>query len=278
MLDIQLIEAQAAINQTLNTTVNISNTMPEITVLVCPSDLDLEAYGNKTITCNVTVYDYNNNTLGVNATFYYYLNDADDPDNKNIHYTNVTCGNVTVQDYEMNFTCGFEVAYFANNGTWYVNATAFDIFGSSMSNISNAVTINPLIAIYIPSDTVLDFGELSTGDISADKLANITNAGNMPINLSVSGWAVTKGDGLAMNCTYGSINRTYQRYEITAGQSWSAMNLLPISDIMITDFHIAKTTNQTYPETNSTFWKIWIPPYAGGICNGKLLFTAGDYE
>jgi hypothetical protein len=265
----------ADINQTLNTTVNITNSAPQVKDVDCPVSLDLEAYGNVTITCNVSVTDYDNNTNIVNATFYYYANNPDDPDNKNNHYTNTSCSSLTPQDVDMDFACSFEIIYFANNGTWYSNSTAFDDQDAVESNTSDAITINPLAAIYIPNNAVLDFGEVAYGDTSGEKLANLTNVGNMQIDISVQGWGVTKGDGLAMNCDTGSIPADYERYNITSGQSWdNEMYNLTTTDFLIPNFNIEKTTDEASPKLNSTYWRLQIPSGAGGICNGKVLFTA----
>ncbi|MBD3203385.1 hypothetical protein GF327_03765 [Candidatus Woesearchaeota archaeon] len=278
LLKIPVISAQADGNQTLNTTVNITNAAPEVKDIRCPAAVDLEAYGNKTVQCNVTVFDYDNNTNIVNATFYFNTVAAEDPDNKLNHYTNSSCVNESPQDNEMNFSCTFDLIYFANNGSWYSNATAYDDQDASGNNISDSINVNPLTAIYIPTDTVLDFGELETGQTSGDKEANITNAGNIQINISVQGWANTKGDDLAMDCEYGTIDRTYEKYAVTSGELFSAMTELPLNDEMIAGLFIERQTADGSLKTNTTYWKLEIPPSAGGICEGKLLFTASAKE
>ncbi|MFH0876370.1 MAG: hypothetical protein V1859_10615 [archaeon] len=278
MPEISIAANGAAVNQTLNTTVNVTNSAPEVRSVVCPSTVDLDAYGNTTVLCNVTVYDYDNNTAKVNATFYYYLNRTDQPNDKNTHYTNVTCSNDTQQDFYMNFTCGFNVAYFTNNGTWYSNVTAEDVGTATGDNRSSSLRINPLIALYIPDNTVLNYGEMNYNDISTDKLANVTNAGNIRVNVSIQGWGTTRGDNLSMVCSYGSIPIGYQKYHINPNQNYETVMLgLNSTNTLIRNWNINKTTNENSPSMNTTYWKLKIPTGVGGICQGKVMFTASLY-
>ncbi|MBN2422001.1 hypothetical protein JXB41_02140 [Candidatus Woesearchaeota archaeon] len=270
----------AAINQTLNTTVNITNAMPEVRNIVCETPVDLEAYGNVTLNCNTTVFDWDNDTLIVNGTIYQDgSTDADSLLDYNVRYINTSCARLTPQDLEMNYSCTFTIFYYANNGsTWIANITAKDDDDAIHTNLSNYVTINPLVAIYVPG--VLDYGEMMTNEISADKLANITNAGNRNVSIYVEGWGAVRGDGLAMNCSYGSIAVSYERYNYsTPGLSWSSqMVQLTNASVLIGDFTVFHRFDDTSlnDSTNSTYWKLAIPPFAGGLCNGKILFTAED--
>ncbi len=270
----------AGINMTLNTTVNITNAAPEVRSFHCPTALDLEAYGTKAFVCNVTVFDWDNDTLTVNGTFF--RNDIANPDSasdNNYHYRNSSCARITPQDREMNYSCSFDVQYYADNSSqWVVNVTAYDDDDASQDNQSSDITVNSLVAIYVPG--VLDFGEMAVNEISSDKLANITNAGNKNITISVNGWGATIGDGLAMNCTYGNIPLSYERYNHTqTGLSW-ATEMVPLSNdtTLIEGFTIMHRFDDASinNSTNSTYWKLRIPALAGGRCNGKILFTASD--
>ncbi len=272
--------AMADINETsiLNTTVNISNSGPEVRTVTIANQIYLTAYDTQNVECNVTVYDYDNNIAGVNATFFYYQNSPTDPDHNATHYTNTSCTATSPWDYAMNFSCTFDVEYFANNGTWYCNATAWDDDNAAGNNQSDAGVINPLVAIYVPG--LIDYGELAKGDISATALpANITNAGNRDINISVEGWGVNRADGWAMNCTYGHIDVQYERYNST-NEAWANMYQLTStgSTVMIPNFWIDKRDSNTEESWNATYWRLEIPAGAGGICNGKILFEASDFS
>ncbi|MBD3203363.1 hypothetical protein GF327_03655 [Candidatus Woesearchaeota archaeon] len=270
----------ADINQTLNTTVNITNAQPEVRTVAMDSPIDLEAYGNRTVYCNTTVFDWDNDTLTVNASFY--IEGLTDPfssvDNNN-KYDNVTCTRTSPQDREMNYTCTVDMTYYTDNSSqWRCNVTAKDDDNATHTNVSDYAVINPLTAIYVPG--VLDFGELAVNDISDDKLANITNAGNRNISIYVEGWGAEKGDGLAMNCSYGSIDSSYERYNHTqSGLSWETeLKEVTNESVRIDGFTVFHRFDDSSSSgsTNSTYWKLKIPAFAGGICNGKILFTAED--
>lgn len=263
-------------NQTaiINVTVNITNSAPLITAINLQTPITLIGYGTTMVYCNATAFDFDNNTVTANATFYFQGYSSSTPDDQNYHYTNVSCSNIGRYDTETNFTCGFNVSYFANNGTWYCNVTVIDDFGAFSSNISNPGIIQPLIAIYVPGS--LDYGNLNQGENTSDKLVNITNGGNRNINISVEGWAQTPGDNLAMNCTFGNIPINYQRYNITQNSNFLFMTPLTSTTTMIGNFYIRQRTDEVLDSYNATYWKLYAPIGAGGICSGKILFTATD--
>jgi hypothetical protein len=264
----------------VNTTVNITNAAPYFTRVVADTPINLIGYGNKTVFCNVTVFDYDNDTLIVNATFYLEgVASYGDVDDGNNHYTNRSCERISPQATSMNYTCAFRVEYFANNNTvWRCNATVTDsITTIDGSNVSNYVTINPLVAIKLP--TILDYGNLQTGETSNDTIANVTNAGNRNVNISVEGYAVTPGDGLAFDCDSGSIPLSYERYNTTntSVAAYPFMTQLTGTTNQIeNNFYVVQRTSETQDSYNETFWKVQIPIGAGGVCNGKILFTAND--
>ncbi|MEM2131575.1 MAG: hypothetical protein QXR96_03555, partial [Candidatus Woesearchaeota archaeon] len=147
-------------------------------------------------------------------------------------------------------------------------------FGAYSSNVSNSGIIQPLIAIYVPGS--LDYGNLNQGENTSDKLVNITNGGNRNINISVEGWAQNPGDNLAMNCTFGNIPISYERYNISIGSDYIYMNQLTSTTTMIPNFFIKQRTDELLDSINVTYWKLYAPIGAGGICSGKILFTATD--
>jgi hypothetical protein len=258
----------------VNTTVNITNSAPDVANINAPGSINLLAYGNTTVICNVTVFDYDNNTAGANATFYLSTMSSLATPDQNYLYTNTSCTRISPLDRYTNYSCGFIVRYFANNGTWYCNATARDSLGASNNNRSNAATINPLIALKMP--LLLDYGNVGVNQDSNDALANITNAGNRNANISVKGYGTTEGDGLAMVCSSGSISIEYEAYDIYAGSSFGFMYPLTINSAMIGSFYVPQRTSETTDSSNLTYWKVHIPPGAGGVCNGKILFSASD--
>lgn len=261
-------------NATVNTTVNITNSGPLLQSPVLQDPILLTAYSNTTVYCNVTVYDYDNDTVTVNATLYYEGTAVGIGDDGNNHYTNTSCVETGRADTITNFSCSFDVQFYANNGTWYCNATALDDDSATGSNVSTGSTLEPLVAIIVPG--VIDYGNLGQAETSIDIPANITNAGNRDTNISVKGWGVTEGDGLAMNCTFGEISVEHEKYNHTNDSDYSEMHVLSSSLEMIPDLYVEQRTSETQDSINSTYWKIWIPTGAGGVCNGKVLFSGTD--
>jgi hypothetical protein len=258
----------------VNTTVNITNSGPIVFDVTLQTPIDLIAYDNLTVECNASVFDYDNNTQGLNATLHQSTVSPIGTADQNFRYLNTSCTQKTPTDYYTNFSCTFTLRYFANNGTWYCNATAIDTLQGVGTNQSNQATINPLVAIKM--DSVLDYGNVGANQISNDTVANVTNVGNRNANISVLGYGATEGDGLAMVCTFGSIPVSNERYNITSNNTFGLMNQLTGASAMIPRFYVPQRTDEAIDSTNQTYWKLFIPAGAGGICNGKILFTASD--
>jgi hypothetical protein len=268
----------------VNTTVNITNSAPLVTRIILDTPINLRSYNTTYVYCNVTIFDFDNNTVFVNATFYEAsaVNSGSQNDGNN-HYTNTSCSRVTPQSQYMNYTCTFNVQYYADNSTtWICNVTALDFNVTHKDdwgmvptyNVSNNATINPLVAIKM--DSLLDYGEWQVGQISNDTVANITNAGNRPTNISVSGYGSTPSDGFAFICQFGTIILNEERYSNVNGTAFASMTPLTSADIMLSDYIIPQRISEQEDQVNSTFWKVRIPIGAGGVCNGKILFTASD--
>jgi hypothetical protein len=258
----------------VNTTVNITNSNPQVYDVVLPADINLVAYGLQQVMCNLSTYDFNNDTLVVNATLFQANETIEGPIDQNFRYINYSCTPLTVQDFSMNWSCVFDVQYFANNGTYYCNATAIDPKNASSNNQSGASYINSLVAIKL--EPVLDYGQLEVGQISNDTQANITNAGNRHANISVKGWGAAEGDGLSFDCDYGSIPVGDEKYSIVSETAYSSMTSLSDVSVNITGFTVPQRIDESLESINSTYWKVYIPVGAGGLCTGKILFTASD--
>jgi len=260
----------------VNTTVNITNAAPLITSITFQSIIDLRSYNTTNITCNVSVFDFDNDSVLVNATVYLVGSSTPtSPNDNNNHYTNVNCSRLTPQDLYMNYSCEVPLQYYADNSSqWICNATVSDGGLIPTSNESGYGTVNPLLAIKM--DPLLDYGDREVGETSPDTLANVTNAGNRDANISVDGYGGTDGDGLSFNCTFGNIILDYERYDVVSGSPFGGMTLLTDAATMVPDFYVPQRINETYDSMNATFWKVQIPVGAGGVCNGKILFTATD--
>ena len=196
-------------------------------------------------------------------------------DDNNYHYSNNSCLNVSQGIYAINYSCGFAIKYYANNGTWYCNITATDLINASGSNIKQTA-INDLLAIDV-SPLVIDYGLLDPGNTSSEDFnITLTNYGNIPINITVDGYGAIEGDNLSMGCIIGNISVGYERYSVEYNKIYNDMIELTNTSTLIANFTLAQRTNDaTYKnDSNNTYWKMSIPYGVKDNCNGTITFTA----
>jgi hypothetical protein len=237
-------------------------------------EIILSAGSTRFVNCTVIATDSESvdNIINASATFYYYLNDSSDPDNNMVHYTNSSCTLVSTTSTNKTFLCGFDVYYYANNGTWNCNATVYSSVSDSPSAI-NFTIIDPLYAINITDGMI--FGNTEPNLASTELQVNMTNLGNMPINVSVLGYAINIGDGYAMNCSDGtnlSVNAT--RYSLDTS-IFSTKTMLTASEQQL-PLTIQKPLSLS-PVLNNTYWQIMPEPYIGSVsryCGGYVIFSA----
>jgi len=281
-------------NTPIESRVNVTNAAPFVTQvnLYKQSDeedtsIDLDEGTTTTLVCNATVNDLNgwSDIVSVNATIY----DADSysltsPNDNNYHYFQGSCTNSSVNISAREFSCTFDVWYYANNATWNCSVSAIDIENATGSSMDlSPPTITALAALNL-STNLIDFGEMPPGNTTDDaheQNVDVTNTGNVNINLSVDGYGAVDGDGLAMNCTQGNITISYLRYNITANQDFdvSMWNLTDdklssgIPKLVISQ-RVDDGDNGKVNSTNSTYWKLRIPKGVKGFCNGTVTFSA----
>jgi len=267
-------------NYSVRTTVNVTNAYPEVINITCNggSAIVLNGGTTKLVSCLVQTRDYNGgNTISfANATFYYYLNYSSNTDDNNTHYTNSSCSKEGGSSgYYQNWTCVFDVWYYANNGSWRVNATVWDDLNTSGLNANNA-SIGALLALNVTE--VIDYGVLSVDDTSNSTQANVTNFGNLPINVTVYGFGgdnASTGAGIALRCEQRNISISNERYSST-DVDYDSMISITGTAAMVPGVNIAKQTDPATLMINSTYWKLHINitdnPF--GICNGTVVFSA----
>lgn len=237
-------------------------------------EIVLSAGSTRFVNCTVAVSDEDgpDGILNATATFYYNLNVSSDPDDNNVHYTNSSCSVAGTNSTSKIFLCGFDVYYHANNGTWICNATSYNSLHYSANNHTNA-TILPLYALNLTDG--ISFGNVEPNQESGEVTANITNIGNMPINMTLQGYAVSIGDSIGMNCsdnTNISIDRVKYSLIPSAYVSKTSMNGAP-QQLTLT---MPKPTSTT-PLLNATYWQVSPNPVLGSLvrnCTGFIIFSA----
>ena len=211
--------------------------------------------------------------INVSAKLWDVSNSAiDAADDNNTHYTNTNCTfNSSTGLYTANYICNFSVYYYANNGTWNCSVSAWDNL-SMEGNLSNSTFFYTLYALNITQG--INYGNVALDDYSLNTTANVTNFGNVPINITVEGYGVVKGDGLAMGCQGGNITVDNEHFS-SSDVAWSSMAPLTSSSQGISGVTISKTTNSEYL-SNSTYWQLYTNSTnnPGGNCTGYVIFSA----
>ena len=294
-------------NNTVLARVNVTNTEPNITSVTVASlpspsgQIDLVANSVVVVTCNATVFDFNGwqDVNATNATFYIQSVGSNSNTDNNTLYVNSSCDSCRQATESANPSntaycdCKFALQYYANDSsTWLCNVTVRDKGGTQKSGseinltdseISSTVTVNKLLAINMT--TLIDYGNLSVTQTSAEIVQNVTNVGNINLNLSLRGYGSDNesvGQNLTMICDFGNITFGYQRYALgsdNAGTAFANMRNLTNQTVKTNFTFPARVDDATFGwDRNTTFWRLQIPLSVGGICNGTIIFGAVDAE
>lgn len=259
-------------NVSVDTTANITNARPEILNITFTDPVTLVAGGTYPLEVNISIRDWNGgNTLDtVNGTIFDSTSTLYGADDNNSHYSNSSCAEVAQNGVYANYTCTFDVYYHANPGVWDVAVFANDTNGFDGNGTDN-FTINTLYALNVTSP--IDYGDLAIEDISPNMTANVTNFGNIEINVSVYGYGNTTGDGLAMVCDQGNITIDNQKYSANIADDYATKTSLTSSATNIQGLTVSKQTTPAQI-VNTTYWQLFVPPNPFGVCNGTVVFQA----
>ena len=107
-------------------------------------------------------------------------------------------------------------------------------------------------------------------------MTNVTNFGNVMINVSLSGYARTPGDGLAMSCDINgdiAIENLKFDHDGTGGKTDLDSTPQNITDLTIPQINLAGVNPGDY---TTTYWDLFISPVGDpfGMCTGIVIFTA----
>jgi hypothetical protein len=281
----------------VKTNLTIGNVFPEILLVDPPEEVTLIPNSTKIVSCIAIIRDFNN-ISDLDHT-YAELFDTEvsyfgDSDAGNHHYTNSSCEMISNfgsykgfdedELYLMLANCTFYLQYYSNPGidSWNCTVVVNDSSGWN-ATATNTTTVNELLAIGLPD--VIDYGLVNATFVSEERVANVTNFGNVILNLSLSGYARTEGDNLSMNCSLGSIGEIpiwYERYNLsepTAGD----LNLVQFQNtyLNLTSSPIVKRFELDYKQDdtpalslNQTYWRIYVPLGVAGTCQGNIIFGA----
>jgi hypothetical protein len=282
-------------NVTVITQLNVGNVYPEILNVTVNDGATISLIPNDTkhIECIAIVRDWNGDDDIRNATSQFFDNASSSygaGDDNNNHYTNITCtintsfgswNTYTDDAYLALINCSYELWYYSNPGTWNCSIQVNDSynwigFGSDLE------TVSKLLALGLPP--TINYGTVNATYVSKENITNVTNYGNVKINLSLSGYAFTEGDGFAMNCTLGTENISieYEKFNLTSSNApitglaeFDNYYQNITSDVKVREFNLNYRQNDTENEaTNETYWRIYVPAGVGGTCQGNIIFGA----
>jgi hypothetical protein len=270
--------ADAHVNITLITEpVNITSIIVDDNAYIPIDEVALQAGTTKNVLCNITVRSPIDYTYieGVNATFYSTTASYGVADNNRTHYSNASCLFLTGGGNSADYVCAFNIWHFAINGSWNCTAFSWNIY--SATNSTDNTTINQLFALNI-STSVIDYSNLQPNQTSQNVTVDISNVGNMPMNISVYGFGgdnESAGAGLSMLCQINNISISFERFSTNTTSDYNSKKQLLATpqDIGLT---IPAKTNTTEIRVNSTYWQFMVPPQAHslGQCNGSVVFMA----
>jgi hypothetical protein len=270
-------------NITLNSNPNITSIIIE-DFIGSASEIDLQAASVREVGCQAIVKELDGDSLqNTSAEFYHSTSGTGAGDDNNEHYTNNTCS--IDYDYgdetEILVVCNFSVWYYARPGTWNCFFQTEDNLSVS-ANSSNTSIVNTLLSVGVPDS--IDYSTLGPGQVSEEMEINITNYGNVMINLSLAGYGVSEGDGLAMDCDFENISVEHEKYNLTAsnpgtldrGQADVVYENMS-SQTAIREFNLDYRTQDLLNDaSNITYWRIYVPIGAAGSCQGNLIFGASQ--
>jgi len=258
--------------------INITSVVLEDEIYIPSDEINLVAGSEKLVYCNVTLKsgdDYPS-INGVNATLHSTSVSVEDADNNRTHYTNSSCRFLTGGGDDAEYICSFSIKYYAINGTWNCTAKAWDNYTNTA--ISDNSTMNQLFAINI-STAVINYTSLEPNQASPEVAVNMTNIGNMPMNISVYGYGGEDegtGSSLSMVCEINNVSVHFEKYSTGSSAYLAKSNLSSTpKDVGLTIPPQDDTSGIMY---NTTYWQFMVPvsSYSLGQCNGSVVFMASS--
>lgn len=268
-------------NQSVNRTINISVFYPTVISFDLTNPVMLVPASNQTVNCTFTVQDLNgaSDIVAANASLRDYRYSPSSIENPNYFYKNDTCIVDSQTSHEKNFTCAFQLPYYANNGTWTCEVQSYDVHNHNVLDQENT-TVLPLFSF-----DVFPFG-INYGKIPAnattlsDRVVSITNTGNVNFSLYVWGYGGYDNNITGYNksfiCNGNNISVGFQKYSNTPNTNFDLKTNLT-GDAQDTTYDVIKQTNNTN-STVDTYWQLFVPslvPFIDlGTCNGTVVFEA----
>ena len=284
-------------NVTVLTNLTVGNVYPEIiNVSIQDNAASFTLAPNSTtlLRCVAVVRDYNGEgdiSAAYSEFFDNFSSSYGGSDDNNMHYTNTSC-NITTSfssylgysddAYTALVNCTYLVWYYANATEWNCTVRINDSY-NWQAREDDLITISPMMALGLPD--VIQYGTVNATYVSDENITNMTNYGNVKVNLSLSGYGFWENDGNSMNCTLGSIKNIsieHEKYNLTISHpgdltfsefiaNYTNLTSAPVTRKYDLDFRHDDAVNEAW---NYTYWRIYVPLGVAGTCQGNIIFGA----
>jgi hypothetical protein len=279
-------------NVTVPTNLTVAKVAPEllnVSIDEGAASITLNANSTKTVTCVAVVRDWDNysDVENVTAILFDAANSTyESIDDNNSHYTNNSCiidTSYAGDDYLLNATCTFKVYYNANPTSWNCTMEVADN-SSQYSNNTDDINVSELLSIGLPD--FINYGTVNSTYVSNEQQVNITNLGNVWLDVNLEGYARDISDAFAMNCTRGDVQNIsveYEKYNFTDSNpgnldlsAFEAVYTNLSEDPTTVQFNLDYQVNEVgnRDAVNSTYWRIYVPLGVSGTCQGNIIFGA----
>jgi hypothetical protein len=282
-------------NVTSISELGVANAPPVVQNTTINDDAAINLIPNSTkeVQCVAVImeYDGEGDITGANATLFDSSTSQSNPDDNNDHYTNSSCDinmsfgsfkGVADHAYNALANCTFHILYYANSGNWNCTIIAKDTFNQTTADSGQGV-VSELLAFGLPDS--IDYGTVNATSVSSEQLINVTNYGNVQINVSLEGYGAFPNDGNAMNCSQGAsknISVELEKYNLsssTAGTlsltEFEATYINLSTTPVIKQFELIFRTNDTITNAiKESYWRIYVPKGVAGTCTGNIVFGA----
>lgn len=239
------------------------------------SDITLAEGTNKTIVGTGTITDLNGYGHLSSVTGYLFLTTtgAGASDNRSTHYTSSCVSNGDGSGNTESYNCTFNVSHYAvptDSGAnqsatnWTFLMAPLDAEGAG-TNGTDVVEVETLLAFSI-SPSLISFGSLnlSTNTTDTNQQVNVTNRGNVQLDVVMS--------GTNLSCSPGIIPVTFLEYEDNPFSYGVGIDLLESGVELDLDVSRGHQGNETPGKV--TYYGFGVPGTAvGGSCSGTVVLT-----
>ena len=265
-------------NSTETTTFEIQNSIPTQTSIQINSgsDITLSSGTTKQILGTTRLTDLNGHNHISNLTGYFYLTETGESQNTNkstMYKTTCTKDSIistTIADYN----CTFDISHYAiatdssanKSGTsWTFKTSPLDQENTG-TNATTTTEINSLLSFNI-TPSIIDFGNLTLGEntTNSNKIINITNLGNTPFDITLS--------GNDLSCDIGGVEVEFIEYGKNPFSYGVGIDMLESTVELDLDAKTGTESDETPLKT--TYYGIGIPGNSvKGSCSGNIVLSA----